>query len=482
MELKQARLKLEAPNTFSRFLGYSNPKYEAEWFHILIADYCQKLLEGEVKNLMVFVPPQHGKSEIISRNFPAWALGKNPDLKIVGCSYSSDLAEQFSRSIQRTIDSKEYAEIFPNTYLNGSNIRTDTKGFLRNVDIFETVGHRGFYKAVGVGGSLTGIPVDIAIIDDPVKDANEANSTTYRQRVWDWYNTVLSTRLHNDSKQLFIMTRWHEDDLAGRILKAEPQDWTVLSIPAICEQEHDGALYSPRHIGDALWENRHSKRKLEKQKARAPREFSALYQQHPTIEGGNIVKRDWFRRVSMAEFTAMRYNEPMHFYLDTAYNKKKKNQDNDPSGILAACRIRNNIYLYDAQQVWKEMPDLLRFLPDYMEAHEGNKESILHIEPKANGISVVQMLRAISTLNVKETPTPTDDKEVRLRAVSPRIECGRVYIVEGSWNDDFLDEVCGFPSQPHDEFVDILGYAINDLYEEDSDIDFDSLEKGMFGL
>lgn len=482
MELKQARLKLEGPTAFSRFLGYSNPKYEAEWFHILIANYCQMLLEGKIKNLMVFMPPQHGKSEIISRNFPAWALGKNPDLKIVGCSYSSDLAEQFSRSIQRTIDSKEYQSIFPETYLSGSNIRTDTKGFLRNVDIFETVGHRGFYKAVGVGGSLTGTPVDIAIIDDPVKDANEANSTTYRQRVWDWYNTVLSTRLHNDSKQLFIMTRWHEDDLAGRILKAEPQDWTVLSIPAICESEHDGALHSPRHIGDALWENRHSKRKLEKQKARAPREFSALYQQHPTIEGGNIVKRDWFRRISMAEFTAMRYNEPMHFYLDTAYNKKKKNQDNDPSGILAACRIRNNIYLYDAQQVWKEMPDLLRFLPDYMEAHEGNKESILHIEPKANGISVVQMLREISTLNVKETPTPTDDKEVRLRAVSPRIECGRVYIVEGSWNDDFLDEVCGFPSQPHDEFVDILGYAINDLYEEDSDVDFDSLDKGMFGL
>ena len=431
---------------------------------------------------MVFMPPQHGKSEIISRNFPAWALGKNPDLKIVGCSYSSDLAEQFSRSIQRTIDSKEYQGIFPNTYLNGSNIRTDTKGYLRNVDIFETVGHRGFYKAVGVGGSLTGTPVDIAIIDDPVKDANEANSTTYRQRVWDWYNTVLSTRLHNESKQLFIMTRWHEDDLAGRILKAEPQDWTVLSIPAICEVEHDGNLHSPRHIGDALWENQHSKRKLEKQKARAPREFSALYQQHPTIEGGNIVKRDWFRRISMAEFTSLRFNEPMHFYLDTAYNKKKKNQDNDPSGILAACRIRNNIYLYDAQQVWKEMPDLLRFLPDYIDAHEGNKESILHVEPKANGISVVQMLREISTLNVKETPTPTDDKEVRLRTVSPRIECGRVYVVEGSWNDDFLDEVCGFPSQPHDEFVDILGYAINDLYEEDEDIDFDNLDKSMFGL
>ena len=178
MRLKREKLKLEAPTSFSRFLGYSNPKYELEWFHKLIADHCQMLLEGKIKNLMVFMPPQHGKSEIISRNFPAWALGQNPDLKIVGCSYSSDLAQQFSRSIQRTIDSKEYQAIFPATYLNGSNTRMDARGYLRNIDLFEMVGHRGFYKAVGVGGSLTGTPVDIAIIDDPVKDANEANSIT----------------------------------------------------------------------------------------------------------------------------------------------------------------------------------------------------------------------------------------------------------------------------------------------------------------
>lgn len=328
---------------------------------------------------------------------------------------------------------------------------------------------------------MTGTPVDIAIIDDPVKDANEANSITYRQRVWDWYNTVLSTRLHNNSRQLFIMTRWHEDDLAGRILKAEPQEWTVLAIPAICEQEYDSGL-SERHIGDALWPSRHSIEKLQKQKARAPREFNALYQQHPTIEGGNIVKRDWFRTISLAEFRSLRFNEPIHFYLDTAYNKKKKGQDNDPSGVLAACRIRNYIYLIDAQKVYKEMPDLLRFLPQYIAAHDGNSESKLHVEPKANGESVVQMLQEISPLNVKRTPTPTDDKEVRLRAVSPRVECGRVFIVEGSWNDDFLDEVCGFPSQPHDEFVDILGYAINDLYDEDDDIDYDVLSKSSLGM
>ena len=481
MRLRREKLKLEAPTSFSRFLGYSNPKYELEWFHKEIADHCQMLLEGKIKNLMVFMPPQHGKSEIISRNFPAFAFGQNPDLKIVGSSYSADLAEQFSRAIQRTIDSREYHEIFPDTYLNGSDGRY-VKNCIRNVDFFELVGHRGFYKAVGVGGALTGTPVDIAIIDDPVKDANEANSVTYRQRVWDWYNTVLTTRLHNHSRQLFIMTRWHEDDLAGRILKAEPNEWVVLSIPAICEQEHDGGK-SERHIGDALWPSHHSIEKLLKQKARAPREFSALYQQHPTIEGGNIVKRHWFKKISLAEFRSLRFNEPMHFYLDTAYNKKKQGQDNDPSGILSACRIRNYIYIYNAMKVWKEMPDLLRFLPDFMSANEASDESKLHVEPKANGESVIQMLKEISTLNVKETETPKDSKEVRLRAVSPRIECGRVFLIDGDWNEEFLDEVCGFPTQPHDEFVDILGYAINDLYmDEDNEIDYDNLSKSVFGI
>lgn len=420
-------------------------------------------------------------SEIVSRNFPAWALGQDPDLKIVGCSYSADLADQFSLSIQRTIDSSEYQAIFPDTFLNGSGSRKSQKGYKRNLDHFECVGHSGFYKAVGVGGGLTGTPVDIAIIDDPIKDAMEAQSPIYRERVWQWYNTVLTTRLHNASHQLFIMTRWHEDDLAGRLLKKEPQEWEVISIPAICEAAGDGG-YSGRKIGDALWPSRHSLEKLLKQQQRAPREFNALYQQHPSVEGGNIVKRDWFRHISPAEFRSLRFNEPIHFFLDTAYGKKKVGQDNDPSGILAACAIKNNLYILDAQKVYKEMPDLLRFLPEYIHAHGGNRESILSVEPKANGESVVQMLKTISSLNVKRTETPTDSKEVRLRVASPPIECGRVYLVDGSWCDSFMDEICAFPNAPHDEFADILGYAISALLEDDDDIDYDQLDKSMFGL
>lgn len=480
LRLRQEKLKLEAPDRFSRYLGYINPNYQLEWFHEIVADYCQKLFEGEIKNLMIFLPPQHGKSEITSRSFPQWGFGKRPDLKIVSCSYSADLAEQFSRSVQRGIESARYQEIFPNTYLASSHkAKEDSGDYVKNVGFFEIAGHDGFYKAVGVGGALTGTPVDIAIIDDPVKDATEAYSPTYREKVWNWYNTVLTTRLHNDSRQLFIMTRWHEDDLAGRILKHEPDEWTVLSIPAICETEGDGGL-SKRHVGEPLWAEKHSLKKLMKQKNRSPREFSALYQQRPVIEGGNIVKRDWFQKISAADYKALRFNEPIHFYLDTAY-EKRKSTGNDPSGILAACRIGHYIYICNAMKVWKEMPDLLRFIPEYITAHGGDKESKLHVEPKANGKSVVQMLKAISTLNVKETPTPEDSKETRLRVVSPRVECGRVFLVEGSWNDDFLDEVCGFPAMEHDEFVDILGYAINDLYDEDDDIDYDNIDKSILG-
>lgn len=423
--------------------------------------------------------PTHN-SEIVSRMFPAWALGRDPNTKIVGCSYSATLAEGFSRSVQRTIDSTEYQSVFPDTYLNGTEGKGTTKGYLRNADYFEIVGHSGFYKSVGVCGGLTGTPVDIAIIDDPVKDALEANSAVYRERVWEWYNTVLLTRLHNSSKQLFIMTRWHEDDLAGRILKRQADKWKVLTIPALCEVEGDGGM-SDRHIGDALWEERHSKEKLLQARENAPREFNALYQQHPTIEGGNIVKRDWFKMISQAEFRSLRFKEVIYFYLDTAYNKRKEKVDNDPSGILGACKIGNNIYIVNATKVWKEMPDLLKFIPEYMSANGATNESKLNVEPKANGVSVIQMMQEYTGMNVKATPTPTDSKEARFRAVSPRIECGRVYVVEGDWNEDFFAELCAFPNAPHDEFVDILGYAIDDLLNNE-EVDFSGLDKSFFGL
>ena len=458
LELERMLLRMDAPNRLCKFIPYMNPQYSQQWFHRVIADNCQKLLEGKIKNLMVFVSPQHGKSEIISRSFPAYALGRNPDLKIVGTSYSANLAEQFSLSIQRIIDSKEYQAIFPNTYLNGSNVRTNVKGYLRNVDMFETVGHKGFYKAVGVGGSLTGTPVDIAIIDDPVKDAMEAYSPVYRERVWDWYTSVLLTRLHNESKQLFIMTRWHDDDLAGRILKREADKWTVLSIPAIRETLDDGNDFDPREVGEALWPERHSLGRLLDAQKRSPRFFSALYQQHPTIEGGNIIKEAWFGRISAFDFKKKRMDEPIIFFVDTAYTEKTSN---DPTGILGSCMIGNNIYIVCAKKVNMKFPELCRFLPSYVRDNGYGKGSSFRIQPKANGLSVIDQLYESTDLNVVSTPSPKESKETRLNAASPYVESGRVYLVGGDWNDTFIDEVCGFPAKPHDEFVDLLCYSLD---------------------
>ncbi len=459
LELEKELHRRSAAERFPVFLDYTMPSYSRQWFHTLIAEKCQQLIEGTLgtDRLMLFVPPQHGKSEIVSRKFPAWVLGRNPLMKIVGSSYSADLAQQFSRSIQRTIDSPEYASVFPNTYLNNSNVKNDARrGWLRNVDLFETVGFGGFYKAVGVGGSLTGTPVDLGIIDDPVKDAIEAGSQTYRDRNWDWYTDVFLTRLHNKSKQILIMTRWHEDDLAGRLLDREADKWTVIRIPAIRE---DLTLpEDPREVGEALWEERHSLERLTATEQRSPRTFAALYQQRPTVAGGNIVKRDWFKHVSPQDFKRIHSSEPVVFFLDTAYTDKTSN---DPTGIIATCKIGGDLYVTHAHKVNMKFPDLLRFIPPYVTEHGYSASSSIRIEPKANGLSVIDQLKENTPFNVVCTKSPKDSKETRLFAASPTVESGRVILVDGAWNEAFVDEICGFPSKPHDEFVDLLCYAVD---------------------
>jgi predicted phage terminase large subunit-like protein len=437
------------------FLPYSDPSYQRKWFHTLIADKCQAVYEGKIKRLMIFVPPQHGKSEVVSRRFPAWAMGNNPNLKIIGCSYSIDLARGFCRSIQRTIDTKEYSLLFPETRLNRGTVRTDAaRGWTRNADMFEVVGKSGFYKAVGVTGSLTGTPADIAIIDDPVKDAIEAYSRTYRERVWDWYLNVLLTRLHNESRQILVMTRWHVDDLAGRILEHEADKWEVLRLPAVCED----ATEKYRQPGEALWEERHSLARLREIEVRSPRTFASLYQQRPVIEGGNIIQRSWFNYVSASDFERIRESSPITFFTDTAYTD---NTANDPTGTIGTCSIGNDLYISCATKVYKKFPDLIRFLPGYVRENGYTDSSTVRIEPKANGLSVIDQLREGTGLNVTKTPSPKESKETRLNVASPFVESGRVYLVAGAWNESFIEEVCAFPVFPHDEYVDLLCYAID---------------------
>lgn len=196
----------EARDSLEYFIKYTKHDYQFNWHHRTLCDKLERFARGEIRKLMVFMPPQHGKSQLTTRHLPAYILGIRPTAKIAVCCYSATLAQSFNRDIQRIIDDTPYHEVFPDTVLSASNVSTNAHGnYLRNADIFETVGHRGFVKTVGVGGSLTGTPVDIGIIDDPFKDREEALSIRIRDKVHSWFTDVFRTRLHNNSQELIIM-------------------------------------------------------------------------------------------------------------------------------------------------------------------------------------------------------------------------------------------------------------------------------------
>jgi len=314
-----------ARRNFKDFILYTKPEYQFNWHHEAITNKLEQFACGKIKKLMLFVPPQHGKSELSTRRLPAFMLGLNPDRKIAICSYSATMASSFNRDIQRIIDDKPYSEVFPKTTLNeNSAINPSKNTYLRNSETFEIIGHSGFVKTVGVGGSLTGTPVDIGIIDDPFKDREEAMSNTIREKVYNWYTDVFSTRLHNDSQQLLIMTRWHQDDLAGRILQTD-NDWEVVVFQAIKERESKD---DPRLIGEALWPEKHSLERLLKIKNDTPITFNSLYQQEPKANKEILVFPEWSEIDEMPNYT-------QHYGIDFGF----------PTGIVEVQWHNKNIYL-----------------------------------------------------------------------------------------------------------------------------------------
>ena len=286
------RLIRESRSDLLRFTLSTMPTFRPADFHRRYYDVLTKFANKEITKLMVFMPPQHGKSEGSTRRLPSFLLGQDPNARLAVVSYNAPKARKFNREIQRIIDSPEYHEIFPDTCLNASNVTTVAGSWLRNADECEIVNHRGGFKTVGVGGALTGEPVDILIMDDIYKDAKSAWSPIVRESISDWYDTVAETRLHNDSQQLIVFTRWHEDDLAGTLLRQEgeydpidnPDGWVVCTYKAI--KEGMPTDYDPRNEGEPLWEERHSLKKLQSIRKRNPQVFESLYQQDPQPRAG----------------------------------------------------------------------------------------------------------------------------------------------------------------------------------------------------
>lgn len=465
-------------NSMQGFVSYTKDDYEFQWFQKLICSYLDKLERGEIKKLMIFIPPQHGKSELSSRRFPAYVLGRNPKTKIGVASYSGDLSMGFNRDCQNIIDDERYRDLFPDTKLNMTG-DPDSKGEIRNNHLFETVKHRGFFKAVGVRGSLTGTPIDLGIIDDPFKDRAEANSKTIRDKVWEWYQDVFLTRLHNDSKQLLLFTRWHEDDIAGRILdpknphydEQEAAEWTVIALPALKEatkpMKQSIDINDPREIDDALWEKRHSKEKYLKRKRINPTGFQSLDQQRPIAEDGNKIKEEWLQVIKKSELPFNPDNVAADFFIDGAFTESTKN-DETGLGSFYYHKPNDSLYIFNCSGVRKELYELLKYFRQYVKQNNYKVGSSVYIELKASGHPLKSMLSKIEyggfNARAVNSKIVALGKFNRVENSEPFLAGGKVYLVEGVWNREFIDQCKSFPNGVHDDMVDVLAYAIHKYF------------------
>lgn len=284
-----------ATQRFANFARYQDPSLAMTNFHKAYYRILDLFAHGKIKKLIVSCAPQQGKSQGSSRFLPAFLLGMNPNLKIVIGSYNADQAKSFNRDVQRIINSESYKVLFPDTFLNNGKMRMDNV-YQCNSEVSEPVGHSGFVRAVGRNGALTGKSVDILILDDLYKNFEEANSPLIREQTFKWYTTVCRTRLHNDSQELIVFTRWHEDDLIGKLeasgekiieLKSFSElenipygAWVQINFPAF--KVGDPTEVDPRQPGEVLWPEKHSKEKLLVTRDLDPIQFECLYQGNPS--------------------------------------------------------------------------------------------------------------------------------------------------------------------------------------------------------
>jgi predicted phage terminase large subunit-like protein len=415
-----------ARQSLADFALYTDSRYIANWHHRLLCEHLDRFAAGTLRRLMVFMPPRHGKSELVSRKLPAFLFGRNPDAAIIASSYSADLAQRMNRDVQRIIDSPKYGEIFPNTSLNGKNIRTLAGGsYLRNSDIFEIVRHRGTYRGAGVGGGITGMGGDYIIIDDPIKNREEANSLTYRDKLWDWYTSTLYTRQEKDAAILLTLTRWH-------------------ALPAFVdeEQRHPG---DKRKDNEALWSDKYSHGELMKFKSTIGiYEWSAQYQQRPQPAGGTIFKREWMNKT---------YRElPAGATLIQSWDLPFKASESSAkcAGIVMA-RKGAEIFFVDVTNGKMAFTDSITAIKSLTAKHPRARAKI--VEDKANGPAIISYLQ-------KDIPgmipfNPKGSKEDRALSVAPYFEAGNVYFPESApWKGDLIDELLRFPTGVYKDQVD----------------------------
>tara|TARA_R110000850_G_scaffold251227_2_gene376328 strand:+ start:668 stop:2278 length:1611 start_codon:yes stop_codon:yes gene_type:complete len=432
------------------FIERFNPDYAAGWVH---KDICRRLekfsndvAEKKSPRLMLFMPPRHGKSTLASIGYPAWHLGRHPDHEFIACSYSGSLSMGFSRKVRQLLREPTYKTAF--------KTRLDPDS--QSAEAWLTTSGGGFVAA-GVGGGITGKGAHVLVIDDPVKNREDAESQNNRDSNWDWYTSTAYTRLAPGGGVLVILTRWHDDDLAGRLLKAGGDggdEWEVVSYPAIAEEDEEF-----RVTGDALHKERYDEKALDRiRKAVGPRDWSALYQQNPVADDGDYFTRDMIQYFGNDDVDVDR----MRYYCawDLAIGKKDRNDYS--VGMVAGIDENDQLFIVD---VIRGRFDGFELVEQILDLYETWKPSIIGIEKGHIEMALGPFLekrvreRGLHEAYFKDLKTGRRDKEARARAIQGRMQQGMVFLPKDElFTGPLVAELLRFPNGVHDDQVDALAW------------------------
>lgn len=418
------------------FTSYTNAAYEPAPPHSEIAEKLEAVERGEIDRLMIFMPPRHGKSELASRRFPAWYMGRNPDKQIIAASYNSDLASDFGRDVRNIVRSHEFSRLF------NVKLAEDSRAAGRwNTDA------GGAYVAAGVGTAVTGRGAHILLIDDPVKDREEAESELRRETIWNWYTSTAYTRLMPGGAVILIQTRWHEDDLGGRLLEAEQKggdQWVKVNLPALKD-------------GKALWPERYNAEALKRIKAAiGSRDFEALYQQNPTPDDGTFFQRDWFKRHTDAPAKG-------HVYITSDYAVTE--DGGDFTAHLVWSYHEDTLSLIDgwtgqtSADVWIE--ELLRLIKQHKPLCYFGEAGVI---VKAVKPMMTRRMNELRVFSRTEWIPSISDKPTRARAFQARAAMGKVSLPNTDLGEKVLNQLLSFPAGKHDDLVDtcaLMGMVID---------------------
>jgi predicted phage terminase large subunit-like protein len=445
-EARKTVTRQKASNDFMAYVNYVWPSFIHGRHHEKMARAFERVARGEVKRLIINMPPRHTKSEFASYLLPSWFLGMYPSKKIIQTSHTAELAVGFGRKVRNLVDSDAYKDIFP-----GVALQSDSKAAGR-----WATNYGGDYFAIGVGGAVTGKGADLLIIDDPHSEQEAALSETNPEiydKTYEWYTSGPRQRLQPGGAIVVVMTRWSKKDLTGQVIKAAAQrsgeEWEVIDFPAILPS------------GKPLWPQFWSLKELSALKEELPNgKWMAQYMQQPTSDVSAIIKREWWRiwpddEPPYCEFVIQSW--------DTAFLKTERSDYSacttwgvfykpDATGINRA-----NIILLNAFKARMEFPELKQRAQK--EFKEWDPDTLI-VEAKAAGSPLIFELRAMGIPVQEFTPTKGNDKIARLNSVSDIFASGMVWVPNTNWAEELVEEVASFPSGEHDDMVDSMSQAL----------------------